>query len=160
MTAFAGIDYDTTGIYIVWFDDDEAVTQFMAEPLDGHDAFDRAREVRDAMPARSWWDDQGIVAIGIEEQNSQNPKMRNTVAKLKMIQGAILSCLPRETLVNPMNASHWRTTCGLPGNCPKEDVREWARTNGFSLLGSYALAQDLADAFCMAKAVEKLTVPA
>jgi hypothetical protein len=155
---YAGIDYDTNSIHIVLIHEGEHSRTRQLE-LEGEDAFDRAREVREVMPSRGWWDDAGVIAIGLEEQNSANPKMRASVQKLKMIQGAIIACLPRDTLVNPMAGPHWRKTVGLSGNATKEEVREWARTNGYALLASYALSQDCADAFCLARAVEALAEP-
>lgn len=166
MTAFAGIDFDTWAVHVVLVPE-EGLAEYhrYALPRDG-DAFDRTRHVRDALPSRQWWLDEGIVAAGIEEPMGQSTRPLNRV------QGAILSCLPTELLVHPMRPGEWRAACELPGNAKKEAVAEWVEAQRESYLENrgtcrepqWALftlepwPQDAADAYCMARAVEKLTV--
>lgn len=156
---YAGIDYDTFAVHVVLIEDGRPEL-YVHHILEGDDPFERARQVREVMPSRGWWLDEGVIAIAIEEQNSNNPKVRASVQKLKMIQGAILSCLPRSTLVVPMNGPEWRKALGIPGNAPKEAVREWAIENGYAALYARDVPQDAADAFCLARAAEARTAPA
>ena len=160
MTAFAGIDYDTFGVHVVLVPE-EGISEYHRFKLgDSEHALERARDVRGAMPSRGWWEDAGVIAIGIEEQASGNPAMRSTVQKLKMIQGAVLSCLPRELLVMPLEASRWRKELGIRGNAKKPIVAQWVlehrmMTSGFD---TPVWPQDACDAYCIALAVQKLVV--
>jgi len=157
---YAGIDYDTNAVHVVVIQEDGDL-RYSHYELVGHDPFERAREVRDAMPSRGWWRDSGIIGCAIEEQASGNPRMRASVQKLKMIQGAILSCLPRDLLVQPLEATRWRKELKIPGNASKEDVEFWCRfssPHGGRFTGQ-SYPQDFFDAYCMALAAEKLTEP-
>ena len=170
----AGIDYDTKAVHVVLLPE-EGHAEYLAYELEGGDPFDRARQVREVMPPRAWWKDEGVISACIEEQNSGNPKMRYSVQQLKMIQGAILSCLPRDLLVAPFAGSEWRTKLGLAGNCSKDEVRAFVDAQR---LGDRALVnkgscqeplwepsefedwpQDACDAYCLAMCAEKLTEP-
>lgn len=151
---FAGIDYDTFGIHIVLLREDQP-PRYWTRWLEGDTPFDRARDVRVKMPSRSAWEEWGIAGVGLEEQNSNNPTIRVSVQKLKVIQGAILACLPSYLLVAPLNANVWRSTVGLPGNASKAAVAEWVLED--SLGASADWPQDACDAYCLARTVEALT---
>jgi hypothetical protein len=155
-----GIDFDTRAVHLVRLGEDGAATYTRCE-LTGHDAFERLRSVRGAMPRSSFWDD--VVAVAIEEPQGAQ---KATVAKLKAVQGAIVSCIPRATLVEPMVPARWRTGVGLPGNASKSAVQGFAMHH---LLGNppdthrsmfrKAIAewgQDACDAYCLALAVSRL----
>jgi len=161
VTAFAGIDFDTHAIHVVGLMEDETAPRYSRYKLEGHDAFERLRGVRDAMPSRGWWNDRGFVAVGIEEPQGI---AKSTVAKLKAIQGAVVACLPRDLLVHPMVPARWRTEVGMKGNATKDDVEFWVRfSSPHSISGCFAgchWPQDAFDAYCLAISVEKLTVPA
>jgi hypothetical protein len=161
VTAFAGIDYDTHAVHIVLVPEEgTGDLRYSKYELKGHDPFERAREIREALPVRSWWRDTGVVGCAIEEQNSGNPLMRDAVQKLKMIQGAVLSCLPRDLLVTPIPGSQWRKALGMKGNCTKEEVQFWCRFSGphAGRFAGISWPQDAFDAYCMALVAEKLTV--
>lgn len=153
----AGIDFDTHAVHIVFLlEDGEAI--YKRYDLDGHDAFERTRAVRGAMPTTGIWEDMGVVACAIEEPQGAQ---KATVAKLKAIQGAVLACLPADLLVEPMVPARWRTAVGLPGNCAKEDVAafvryEWANGYPAGRSARYDWPQDALDAWCLALAVSKL----
>lgn len=148
MTLIAGIDLSTRAIDLALINE---TTGQLAElhrfelPKNG-DAFDRARWVRDTMPSRSWWTDQGVIAIGIEDPRGHNP------GPLFRAQGAILACLPTSLLVHPLIPSEWRALNGLPGNASKAHVYEHAHRHAILPAGS----QDAADAFLVATATLEL----
>ena len=149
---YAGIDYDTNAVHIVLVPE-EGIPTYLPFVLYGHDAFERTRAVRDVMPARGWWEDEGIIAIGIEEP------MGHSTRPLNRMQGAILSCLPAGLLVQPWRPGEWRKEVGLPGNATKEDV---ARFAGGLLWPDAPLrvvpsSQDACDAFCIALATQLRT---
>lgn len=159
---YAGIDYDTNAVHVVLVPE-EGKPEYLPFVMHGVDPFDRARIVRDVMPARGWWADEGIVAIGIEEQASGSPKMRASVQKLKMIQGAILACLPAgDSVVEPFLPNEWRKEIGLAGNASKEDVAAWMGEQVWPdapLPVVPSWPQDACDAYCIARAVERRTAP-
>jgi hypothetical protein len=159
--SIAGIDFSTRFVDVVLLDEDTDAAEWHRFELVGQDAFDRSRLVRDTMPNRSspFWDE--TIAVGIEDPRGYN------AGALYRIQGAILSCLPRTTLVHPLIPSHWRKTVGLPGNASKDDVAAHAV---YLLLGSPPASkvsdyrrhivmdwpQDACDAYCIALATRTL----
>lgn len=156
----AGIDFDTHAVHVVFLlEDGEAI--YKRYGLDGHDAFERTRSVRRAMPTKGVWEDMGVVACAIEEPQGVQ---KATVAKLKAVQGAILACLPGDLLVEPMVPARWRTTVGLSGHASKDEVAAFARARaghprpiGDTGFRASALPeQDACDAYCLALAVSTL----
>lgn len=143
----AGCDFSSKAVDIVLLDEDTDAAVWHRFELHGQDAFDRARSVRAAMPARGWWEDQGVLAVGIEQ-----PRGRFALVDLGRIQGAVLACLPTSLLVQPWNPAQWRKQVGLPGNAPKLSVAGWAIARWTNAPGPYALEQDSCDAFCIALA--------
>lgn len=124
MSLIAGIDFSTRAVDVVLLDEDTnhaGWLRFQLPLTEVEDAFDRTRRLRDVMPSRAWWRDEGIIAIGIEQ-----PRGRHGVTPLFRVQGAILACLPRDLLVQPWNPASWRKAVGLPGNATKDQVREAA----------------------------------
>lgn len=109
------------------------------------DAFDRTRKVAVAVPGPSqeFWDD--IVGVGIEE-----PAGRNVGFSFR-VQGAVLTRIPQNRLVEKFMPSQWRKAVGLPGNCAKEQVFEWVTVQ----LGGRPASQDAADAYCLALAMRR-----
>lgn len=119
MSVVAGVDYSSKFVDVVLVDIDTPTT------VEWHrydlgttgDAFDRTRRVRDALPSRGWWRDQGVIAIGIEDPRG------HSAGVIYRVQGGILQCLPPELLVHPWIPSAWRKTVGLPGNCDKRAIQ-------------------------------------
>ncbi len=158
---YAGIDYDTKAVHVVLLPE-EGPPRYLPFVMHGVDPFDRARVVRDVMPARGWWADEGVIAIGIEEQASGSPKMRASVQKLKMIQGAVLACLPSgDMVVEPFLPNEWRHTLDLPGNASKDDVAMFVHEQFFGVAATQIedWPQDAADAYCLALAVQRRLAP-
>jgi hypothetical protein len=140
----AGIDYSTRAVDIVLLDEDTDAATWHRFELEGADAFDRARAVRMAMFTRPFdWDE--VVAVGIEDPRGYN------AGSLYRVQGAILSSLPRHTLVHPLIPSSWRKTVGLPGNASKAEVMAWMMNSD-----RYDWPQDACDAYCIALATRTL----
>jgi hypothetical protein len=148
----AGIDYSTRAVDVVLLDEDTDAATWHRFELEGADAFDRARAVRLAMFTRPFdWDD--VLAVGIEDPRGYN------AGSLYRVQGAILSSLPRHTLVHPLIPSQWRKTVGLPGNASKTAVKAFAAMTldvaGWSRFRQPAV-QDFYDAYCIALATRTL----
>ncbi len=149
---YAGIDYDTKAVHVVLLPD-EGPARYLPFVMHGHDAFERTRAVRDVMPGRGWWEDEGVISIGIEEPMGQSTRPLNRV------QGAILSCLPSSLLVHPMRPVEWRKHVGLAGNCGKVEIATFVNGGKPWLPERQDWPQDACDAYCLALAVQKLTEP-
>lgn len=143
--AVAGVDFSTKAIDIVLLDDDTDAATWHRFELTGQDAFERVRAVKGAMPGASFWD--ATLAVGIEDPRGFG------AGSLYRIQGAILACLPRPLLVQPLIPSFWRRTVGLPGNASKQDIALWAALKGFMPVDPQ---QDAWDAFAIAWATRSL----
>jgi hypothetical protein len=152
----AGIDYSTRAVDVVLLDEDSDAATWHRFELEGADAFDRTRSVREAMRRQhqylaSVWDD--VLAVGIEDPRGYN------AGALYRIQGAILATIPQATLVHPLIPSQWRKTVGLPGNASKTIVAEWANCQRFLATGNEFVVdwpQDACDAYCIALATRTL----
>jgi hypothetical protein len=148
----AGIDYSTRAVDVVLLDEDtDAATWFRSE-LHGADAFDRARDVNRAMVddfGSEFWED--VLAIGIEDPRGYGS------GSLYRVQGALLSCLPCDTLIHPLIPSAWRKTVGLPGNASKDAVYGFANFRRQQTDDPFDYwAQDACDAYCIALATRTL----
>jgi hypothetical protein len=150
--SYVGCDFDTHAVHLVKVSEDGTAAYTRCE-LVGLDAFERTRHVRQAMPGASFWDD--VVAVGIEEPQGAQ---KATVAKLKAVQGAILACIPRTTLVEPMVPARWRTAVGLPGGAVKAAVlmHVWELLEATGQSAAVDWPQDACDAYCLALAVSRL----
>jgi hypothetical protein len=120
MSLVLGIDYSSHAIDIVSIDEDTLAAIWQRYDLNGHDAFERTRDVRWCLGTAWKWDD--VVAVGIEDPAG----MVGSVRALARIQGAILSQIPRDILVQPWQPSQWRKAVGLSGRAGKDDVARWA----------------------------------
>lgn len=165
---YAGIDFDTHAVHVVLLPE-EGLADYYRYELMGADAFERTRQVRDAMPPRTWWTDEGVIGAFIEE-----PAGKQTGYQFR-VQGAILACLPPSLLVEKFMPSQWRKMVELKGNASKEEVAAFVmerRMNERSMenrgtcqepLWEWAAMpdwpQDACDAYCLAMCAEMLTEP-
>lgn len=162
MSFYAGIDYSTMFVDVVLVDeDDRALADYRRFQLAGETAFERARSVgqQTDLFASDLWDD--IVAVGIEDPFGGNPRSRQVVPKLKMVQGAIVAGLRSDLLVQPFSPNEWRSTVGLAGNCAKGVVARWAQLELGHLVDDNERPkkrwlQDGYDAYGLAIAVQRL----
>lgn len=150
--AIAGVDFSTHFVDIVLLDENTDAATWHRFELTGDGAFDRTRSVRAALPGSSFWDD--VLAVGIEQ-----PRGRNALVALGRIQGAILTCIPADKLVHPLNPSSWRQAVGLKGNASKAEVYE--RAYGLFIAGDRigpwpVWPQDACDAYCIALATRNV----
>lgn len=161
---FAGIDFDTNAVHVVLLPELGA-PRYLPFALEGHDAFERTRQIRDVMPPRGWWEDEGVIGVGLEE-----PAGKQTGYQFR-VQGAILACLPTSLLVEKFMPSQWRKAVELPGNCPKSVVADFAYEHqreqadeAFNpewdrVFWEAQWPQDACDAYCLALTVEGLVEP-
>jgi hypothetical protein len=146
----AGIDYSTHAIDVVLIDEDTLKPEWHRLELAGADAFDRARTVRPRLiGTRYSWD--GVLAVGIEEPRGYG------AGHLYRIQGAILTVIPNQILVQPWVPSEWRKAVGLKGNASKQDIYAFTVATMFKsgpklAPDSIHWPQDACDAYCIARA--------
>lgn len=150
MSWVAGIDFSTHAIDVVLIDENDVEPpQWHRYPLEGNDAFDRARDVRRALkrgPLPPFVQD--LLAVGIEDPRGQN------AGALYRIQGGILASLSPNVLVQPWVPSQWRKAVGLPGNCGKDMVAFFAVNDG-NPDEFRDWPQDACDAYCIALATRQ-----
>lgn len=154
MSWVAGIDFSTHAIDVVLIDenDEQAPRWFRYEIRhNGDTAFDRTRAVAGWIH-KGIWDD--VLAVGIEDPRGQN------AGALYRVQGAILMRLPSDVLVQPWIPSQWRKAVGLPGNCSKDAVQDFASLHAGAFTSPQKLfdkspPQDMYDAYCIALATRQ-----
>lgn len=152
MTYYAGIDVSSRRLDVALIPEHpDAWPIWNHYTLEGHDAWERARSVRQAMPAASHWD--AVVAIGVERPFGPSSGILNVVV------GGVLATLPRRILVHPWPPSAWRKQISLSrqeGENWKQASERWALAHGCP--GDWA-DDNAYDAFCLAhatmQAVEK-----
>lgn len=147
----AGIDFSTHAIDTVLLDEDTDRATWHRRRLDTApgDAFEAARRVRDAMPARGRWLDT-VIAIGIEEPAGQG------TTPLVRVQGAILACLPVTLLIQPLYPVTWKKHSVGRGDARKPAIADWA----FARLAAAGIdardwPQDAFDAYAIAYATRE-----
>lgn len=151
---FAGIDYDSSSIDVVRLELDTDTARHDRILLDSTgklDAFERARRVRNLMPPRGAWADDGVVTIALEDPKSRSFAAATALAR---VQGAILACLPESVAVISMPPYEWKIAVGVSGNAKKELVREWALRTWPNLPERYT--QDALDAYAIAWAARAI----
>ena len=117
----AGIDFSTQAVDVVLLDEDDVLAPVWHRTiLDGPDAFTRTRDLRGQhLLYPHDWDD--LLAVGIED-----PAGKHAIRAIARVQGAVLAHIPDGLMVKPWAPSEWRRTCGLKGNCSKDDVFAFA----------------------------------
>jgi Holliday junction resolvasome RuvABC endonuclease subunit len=153
VSLIAGIDLNSNVVDVVLLDEDTMDARWIRYRIDdgkkGLDAFDRARRLRDAMPARTAWKDSGVIAIGIEHGASRSFK---SVTAQSRVEGALLACLPPDLPVYLFMPASWKKLALGHGHATKQDgavwvahTIHWQSDRGFH-------PQDAIDAACIAQA--------
>ena len=145
----AGIDFSSHQADVVLLDESTDHATHHVFKFGRGDAFDRARTIRYSMPSRSWWEDEGVIAIGIEDPRGV---ARSADAPLYRAQGAILVCLPQLLLVQPWKPGEWRKQLGI-ANTGKVAPAAFALERWLPPVGVWT--QDMADAYCLAYATRQ-----
>lgn len=142
----AGIDYSSRAVDIVLLDDDGRRCHWTNIPLHGDTPLERARSLRGRLPLRSWWEDEGVYLIGIEDPIGHHA---HTAKALGQAGGAIAALLPASLTVLQTPTAEWkRLFCG-DAKASKDDVREAVSRDG--VFGSSpGWTQDAYDAYAIA----------
>ena len=144
------MDLSSFAVDMVFVDLDDGGIEWKRFVLEGTDAWERTRNVRASLPppTNNVWDE--VIAIGIEQ-----PAGHHGVLPLVRVQGAILACLPAQTLVHPYTPARWRVLAGLRGHALKDEVKERSyelAPGAIAKLGD-RLPQDFHDAHLIARAM-------
>jgi hypothetical protein len=103
-----GIDFSSHAVDLVLADENRDRAEWLRVDLIGGKAFDRTREVRQSMPAAGWYTDHGVYLIALERPFSSS---RNDA--IRLVQGAVLACLPRRIEVWEVTQQQWKPRLGL-----------------------------------------------
>lgn len=147
---FAGIDFNTHTVDLVTIDlDGLEPPRWHRYMLIGETAFDRARNVRDAMPARTGYADEGVALVAVEKPFS---RQFNSASALSRVQGAILACLPNDIEVLELSANEWRDALGLSRAGKKDELKAAAARYAWARGARIDWPIDATDAYCIAAA--------
>ena len=164
MSSYVGIDLSTHAVDLVKLDEESDRAEWVRVPLTGETAVDRARSYRwiDAPPIQGartwnswWWDDVILCAL-------EDPAGRGDTRKIARVQGVVLATIPARVHTWVLQPAEWRKACGLPGNCPKESVREWTTRLWYGPLDDVKRCvpddwpQDACDAYAIAYAARAI----
>ena len=151
MSTVLGIDFSSVAVDCVLLDadTDQAIHHRVDLAAGPGDAFDRCRRIRDLMPPRTRWLDEGVLMAAIEQPFSRSFK---STAALLRVQGAVIACLPREMPLVPLPAVQWKQETVGRSNADKDAVRAWVLERWPDAPSSY----DACDAYAIAWAVRKL----
>ncbi len=129
MSSYVGVDLSTHFVDLVKLDEESDRAEWVRVPLVGENAIDRARSYRNRTidreewitprPSRDWWDDVILCAL-------EDPAGRGDTRKIARVQGVVIATIPARVQVWTLQPAEWRKACGLPGNCSKEQVKEWS----------------------------------
>lgn len=162
MMTIAGIDIDSNGVHIVRLnlDDNHATYNRIRVDNAKGDYHQRARRLRDLMPARAAWNDHGVVQFAIEQPMTApgHGGLQSAVPQAVM-RGALLACLPTDIPIVFMPPHEWkRWSLGGgergKGNALKPEVRAWVDQHWPNPPDH--LTQDGADAYAIAWAARRL----
>lgn len=153
----AGVDVSSHAVDVVLLDDDtDQAHSFHHVPLPGPTPFERARGCRQRLPARSWWEDQGVWLVGYEDFFARDAHVAKAIA---VVLGAWGAQLPTGLTVVPTPPSEWQRLFTGWAKQPrfsderKRLIRDAAIARGFHGDGR---TQDLYDAYGIACVVRDL----
>lgn len=110
-TTIAGLDFSTKAVDIVLLNEDNDQAEWTRCPVyDPRGPLYAAESVRRMLPPPSWWEDNGVYMVGIEDPQSRFPHVAKA---LGMIAGAVASTLPFGLTVLQLRPQEWkRELCG------------------------------------------------
>lgn len=120
----AGIDFSSRAIHLVLLSDDDDSARAYNVELVGATPFERARSARSFFPPRSWFEDEGVYLLGIEDPHS---RANHTAKALGFVAGAIAVLLPRELAVVQTPPSEWKRLFTGSASSSKDAVALRAR---------------------------------
>lgn len=161
--SIAGIDLDSNGVHIVRLALDDNTATYNRIRVDNAkgDVHERARRLRDLMPARGAWKDHGVIRFAIElPMTAPGHGGFQSAVPQAVMRGALLACLPTDIPIDILTAHQWKKASlggGNPGhgNAQKPEIRAWAKARWPNPPDH--VTQDAMDAYCIAWAARTLT---
>jgi hypothetical protein len=138
-----GIDLSSFAVDVVLLEDDTDAATWHRFDLTGRTPFERARSLRGVFPTRSWWEEQGVWLLGIEDPYSAS---KGVAKALGMATGAVAALLPRDLTVIQTAPTEWKRLTVGASNASKDQVARWAACFGFepgdlNATDAYAIAR-------------------
>lgn len=153
----AGVDSSSHAVDIVLLDDDtDEAHAWHHIVLPGKNAFERARACKQRLPARSWWEENGVWLLAYEDPFTRDAHVAKAMA---LIQGAFAAQLPPDLTAVATPPNEWQRLFTGWDKQPihsvdrKHLIRETAIRRGFNGDGR---TQDLYDAYGIACVVRDL----
>lgn len=152
----AGIDYSSRAVDIVLVDEDTGYAEtghakHHRIDLHGETPFERARSLRGQLPLTSWWENNGVYLIGIEDPFSRS---KGVAKALGLAAGAIAALLPAGLAVIQTAPTEWKKLSLGNAAAPKTEIETWARDRLGHTFERWP--QDGYDAYAIAIAVRNL----
>lgn len=107
----AGLDISTKAIHICSLPEDTNEAQLHVVRLDTErgDVTERIRRLRDRMPSRGAWRDEGYTLIAIERPYFA----AQSIGPMMAVYGALLQLFPANMPLLELKSDEWRKACGL-----------------------------------------------
>lgn len=151
-----GIDFSTKAIHLCTLAEDSNHGDLHIVRLDitRGDALQRARRIRDRMPARTAWRDAGVTLVAIEKPFFRG---HQALAPMMMVYGALLACLPPDLPLLELRADDWRLECKLRRRGASSELKKAALDYARQCWDNPPdpLDDNGADAFCVAWAARE-----
>lgn len=144
-----GLDVSTRTVDLVKLADDNTAEWISVPCADRRGPLFAARLAAELAPKASWWDD--VYLIGVEQLWSHS---RATLRALAFVTGAVTGTVPRTVTALLTSPQEWRTVCGMPAKCSKQEAARWATETWCD--PPAMLTQDSLDAFCIGFAARAL----
>lgn len=158
-----GLDISTRAIHIASLPEDTNHAQLHVVRLDTKrgDAIERIRRLRDVMPARRAWRDEGCALIAIERPYHHSPG----IAVMMAVYGALLQLFPADMPLLELRSDDWRAECGIPIRKPRDAGSDFHKRAAVAFARSRwpdapPLDHDAAEAFCVAWAAREIELRA
>lgn len=156
-----GIDLSSRALHICTLNDDDnhADVHTVRLDLQRGDALTRCRRLRDLMPARTAWADNGITVIAVEKPFFHG---HQGLVPLLLVYGGLLQLIPPDMPLLELRADDWRRECSLPVRGDRSRLKKAAQDFARQVWADppEILDDNTADAFCIAWAAREIHVRA
>jgi hypothetical protein len=160
--AYVGIDLSSKCIDLCTLPEDCNEAEHFRIRIDlpsGATATERARRLRDRMPARSAWKAAGVSVVAIEKPFARSP---NGLVPLLLVYGGLLQLLPADVPLLELRSDDWRPHCLIPIRKPRDADSDWHKRRAVEFareqwVGAPAgLDHNAAEAFCISYAAREI----
>lgn len=155
-----GIDLSSRAIDLVTLAEDTNDADHFRVRIDlpsGATATERARRLRDRMPARTAWADAGVSVLAIELPFSRTPN-----PAMLIIYGGLLQLVPADLPLLELRSDDWRPECLIPIRKPRDAGEDWHKQRALEFAREQwadppaVVDHNAAEAFCIAYAAREI----